>query len=42
MLGIVDDLYILIKTQDFQDVQILTSILRGGIILLVKENMEVE
>ena len=37
MLNIVDDLYILFITQDYCDVQILNSILRGKIILLVKE-----
>ena len=41
MLGFIDDLHILIITQDFHDVQILTSILRGGIILLVKEKWKV-
>ena len=42
MLGIVDDFCCLYVAQDFRDVQILTSILRGGIILLVKEEMKGE
>ena len=42
MLGVVHDLHILFKTQDFQGVQILVKILRGDIFLLVKEKMIVE
>ena len=42
MLGVVDDLYFLFITQDFNDVQILTSNLHGGIFLLVNEKMEGE
>ena len=42
MLNFVDDLYILFTTQDFYRVHGLTSILRGGIILLFKEKMEDE
>ena len=42
MLNIVDDLYILFKTQDYYDIQTITSFLRGGIILLVNEKMEDE
>ena len=42
MLSIVDDLYILFITQKYSDIQILTSVLRGDIIQLVKEKMEDE
>ena len=40
MLGVLDDLNILLITQNFQDVQILTNFLRGDIFLVVKEKME--
>ena len=40
MLGVLDDLNTLLITQNFQDVQILTNVLRGDISLVVKEKME--
>ena len=36
MLGVIDDLYILFLSQDFQDVQILTNVLREHSFSLVK------
>ena len=42
MLGVVDDLCILFKTQDFHNVQTFTDILRGDICFLFKEKIEDE
>ena len=40
MFFVLDDLHILFITQDFQDVQTLTNVLRENILLLIKEKME--
>ena len=40
MLNVVDDIYILFVTQDFQIVRVLTDVLRDDIFLLFNEKME--
>ena len=42
LVSALDDLHILYITQHFQDVQILTNVLRDEIFMLVKEKMEDE
>ena len=40
MLGVVDDIHILFITQDFQNVQVLTNVLRDDIFRLINEKLE--
>ena len=42
MFGVLDDFHILLLTQDFQDVQIITKVLRDDIFTQFKEKMEDE
>ena len=42
MLNVVDDIYILFVTQDFQNVRVLTDVLRDDIFLLFNEKIEIE
>ena len=42
MLNIADDIYILIVTQDFQNVRVLTDVLRDDVFLLFNQKIEIE
>ena len=42
MLNVVHDIYILFVTQDFQNVRLLTEVLRDDIFLLFNEKIEIE
>ena len=42
MMNVLDDIYILFVTQDFQNVRVLTDVLRDDIFLLFKEKVEIE
>ena len=42
MLNVVDDIYVLFITQDFQNVRALTNVLRDDIFLLFNEKIEIE
>ena len=42
MLNVVDDKYILFVTQGFQNVRVLTDVLRDDIFLLFNEKIEIE
>ena len=41
MMNVVDDIYISFVTQDFQNVQVLTDLLRDDIFLLFNERREI-
>ena len=42
MLNIVDDIYVLFVTQDFQNVRVLTNVLRDDIFLLFNDKIEIQ
>ena len=42
MLNVVDDIYILFVTQDFQIIRTLTNVLRDDIFLLLNGKIEIE